>query len=512
MMAHEIELKLALPESAQTSFGRLALLKSAQDKQTFKLFNVYYDTPDLALREKGVTLRLRREGNRWLQTIKCVGEMRAGLSSRPEWEVPYLGHFDFSVIEDESLRAWLDRRRLRDRLMPVFETNFQRTVWLLEPEPVQRIAIMLDKGWIVAAGRREAISEVELELLSGQLTALFALANALAERLPLVPVRQSKAERGYALYRSLMPTPVRARPVELSRGLSPLAALRRIAFSCLEHLQDNHAGALQSDDPEYIHQMRVAARRLRAALRLFAPLLPSSFNERVLPPLQNLMTVLGAARDLDVLLTEIVSPVLTDHPDEPRLAELIGLLTERRYAARQHALQLLSSPAFGQHLLLFLDQFHHLDEASIAGGKSGPYTLSLPAFARERLNRLRRKVLKLAARARIDDAVSLHTLRIAIKRLRYALEFFAPLAAKKSLDRTVRALAGMQDTLGQINDLANASRLLAELSGNDERLMEAVRLIAEWHDPRRQQLLAAVPDALARLHELPLPRLRVTGQ
>lgn len=510
IMAHEVELKLALPESAQSALGRLALLKSASDKQTFKLLNLYYDTPDLALREKGVALRLRREGSRWLQTVKCAGEASGGLSSRPEWETPYGGHFDFSPIDDEALRAWLNKRRIRDRLAPVFETNFQRTIWLLEPMPGERVAIMHDKGWIVAAGRREAISEIEIELLSGQVATLFSLANALAERLPLVPVRQSKAERGYALFRSLMPVPARARRVDLHGELTPWAALRLIAFSCLEHLQDNHHGALLSDDPEYIHQMRVAARRLRAALRLFAPLLPDSFSDRVLPPLQELMSVLGEARDLDVLLTEIAAPVLADLPDEPRLGELIGMLTERRYEARRRVLDLLSSPTFGQNLLLFLGQFHHLGDSAPADENLAAAAPLLRGFARDRLTWLRRKVLKLAACARIDDAVSLHTLRIAIKRLRYALEFFAPLAAKKSLDRAVGALAGMQETLGQINDLASANRLLGEYAGDDERLKEAALLIAEWHEKRRQQLLGSVPAALAALHKLPLPSLRVT--
>jgi len=503
-MAHEIELKLALPEAAHAAFGRLSLLKSAPVRQSVKLFNIYYDTPDLALRERGIALRLRREGERWLQTVKCAGEVRAGLSSRPEWETPYGGHFDFSPIDDAAVADWLGKRRIRERLLPVFETNFQRTTWQVETANA-RLAVMLDKGWIVAAGRRESISEVEIELLDGAVDEMFSLAQALAVHQPLVPVRQSKAERGYALYKSVLPAPVRARRVELEAALRPREALGRIAFSCLEHLQDNHAGAAVSDDPEYIHQMRVATRRLRAALRLFQPLLPAGFADEILPALRTQMAVLGEARDLDVLLVEIAEPVLAAQPDDPQLAELVGVLTERRHEARRRVAELLTSPAFGQGLLLFLGQFHLLMRDSADQAEELP---ALRSFARARLERLRRKVLKLAQRARTDDPVSLHALRIAIKRLRYALEFFAPLAARKSVDRAVAALAGLQEVFGQINDLANASRLLKECAGSDERLNAAARSIVAGHEIREQELLARVPEALASLHRLPLPSLR----
>jgi len=507
-MAHEIELKLALPKSAHAAFGRQPLLRNAADRQSVKLFNIYYDTPDLALRERGIALRLRREGERWLQTVKCASETRAGLSFRPEWETPYHGHFDFSPIDDAAVADWLGKKRIRERLLPVFETNFQRTLWRVETTNA-RLAVMLDKGWIVAAGRRESISEVEIELIEGNIDELFSLARTLAMHQPLVPVRQSKAERGYSLYKSVLPAPARARQVELDATVGPLKALQRIALSCLEHLQDNRIGAMVSDDPEYIHQMRVAARRLRAALRLFQPVLPAGFTDEILPALRAHMAVLGQARDLDVLLVEIAEPVLAAHPDDPQLAELIGVLTERRHEARQRVAELLGSPAFGRDQLLFLGRFHLLFSTSPEPSSGLP---TLRSFAHERLQRLRRKVLKLAQRARSDDPVSLHTLRIAIKRLRYALEFFAPLAARKSVERTVAALAGLQDVFGQINDLVNANRLLSECAGSDERLSAAAQAIIANHEAREQELLARVPEALASLRELPLPRLRATHQ
>ncbi len=509
-MAQEIELKLALPEDAQRAFLRHPLLKQASGKQSFRLVNLYYDTPGLVLRKRGMALRLRAKGRLWLQTVKCAGEAGGGLSARPEWESPYVGHFDFSGIDDPAVRACLEKPKLKTRIAPVFETNFQRVAWHFEPCPGTRIEMVLDRGWIAAAGRREAISEIELELLQGDPAQLFVIARTLAERVPVAPAPLSKADRGYRLFRQLAPAPVKGVAATLAPADHPLAAFRRIALACLDHLQQNHAGALSSDDPEYIHQMRVATRRLRAALRLFAPLLPAEFAIRLTEPLRDLMAVLGQARDFDVLLAEIAEPVLAALPDEPRLAALTGIITERRFDRRQAAVAFLRSPRFGTIVLEVLETLHGLDAPAQKVGADGTaeVTERLADFAADRLRRLRKKVLCLAARARTDDPPSLHALRIGIKRLRYALEFFAPLASGRAMRRLLGHLAALQDTLGQINDLANAGTLLmacAQERGGDPRLREAITLIGGWHGPRHQNLLAAIPAQLKHLGKLRLP-------
>lgn len=503
-MANEIELKLALPESAQRAFLRQPLLKRAAARKSARLINLYYDTPTLLLHRHGIALRLRRQGGQWLQTVKCVGSTAAGLSSRPEWEAPYAGQFDFSVVDDPAVRRRLERERLRARLAPVFETNFLRTTWRTEPAPGIALMLALDRGWTAAAGRHEAISEVEIEIVTGAAADVFDLARELAQTLPLSPAALSKAERGYRLFRGDAVAPVKATDVRLTRDMAPLAGFRQIALACLDHLQRNHDGAATQDDPEYIHQMRVATRRLRAALRLFAPLLPPALQDRLLPPLRRQMSLLGDARDMDVLLGEITAPVMASLTDEPRLAALVGVVTEHRYRQRQTAMQDLRGPRFGQLVLLAGDLLHRPPFYPVEAGAGD----TLAAFADGRLRRLRKKVLRLARAARVDDPASLHALRIGIKRLRYALEFFAPLARGQSLRKKLARLARLQDTLGQINDLANAGRLLMACADEDSRLREAVTLIGGWHGPRYTALLGAVPRELERLSRLELPKLR----
>jgi len=502
-MAEEVELKLALAEDHQGRFLRHPLLKQAIERRVETLDNIYYDTADLSLRRRGIALRLRRKGRDWLQTVKLAGASAAGLSSRPEWEVPYAGNFDFSDVDQAAVREWLQRPKLLARIVPICETRFRRITWTLAAAP-GKVLLTLDRGWIIANGRREAISEVELELAGAPVHAIFAVATQLAQRVALTPSVLSKAERGYRLHLGTPPTPFKAEAVALSATMPPFEAFRRIALSCLEHLQQNHRGALASDDPEYIHQMRVATRRLRAALRLFAPVLPERLAESLRMPLAALMTHLGRARDLDVLLSEIANPVLDALPNEPRLPALASDITNRRYAARAEALALLAAPDYGRTLLAALESLHPKPAADTA-------VIPLQSFAAERLRRLRRKLRRLAAAAQLEDPASLHALRIGVKRLRYALEFFAPLAPDGTFARVLQRLAVAQDTLGQLNDLTNAGALLMDCAGDDPRLREAVTLIGGWHGPRYSRLLAGIAKERARLIRLRLPRLDADG-
>jgi inorganic triphosphatase YgiF len=495
-MADEIELKLALAEADHARFLRHPLLRQAVARQALQLDNIYYDTESLTLRRRGVALRLRRKGRLWLQTVKLAGNAAAGLSSRPEWESPYAGHFDFSAIEDEELRVWLQRPKLLARIVPVCETRFRRNSWTF-PAEGGTVLLTLDRGWVIGGGRREVISELELELAGAPVPALFTLAGQLAARVPLVPAVLSKAERGYRLHAGMAPAPVKAAPIALAADSTPFAAFCRIALACLEHLQQNHPGALHSENVEYIHQMRVATRRLRAALRLFAPALPPGLREELRAPLSALMRQLGTARDLDVLQAEIVDPVLRALPEEPRLSALASAITNRRYAARREVLAALATPAHGSLLLNTMSALHPT--------LPPPGEAPLADFAAHRLRRLARRVRRLALTVNADDPPALHALRIAVKRLRYGLEFFATVRGLSRLRHMQANLAATQDVLGKLNDLANAGVLLTDCTGHDAQLREAVALVGGWHGPRYTALLGEVTALLPKLARLRLP-------
>ncbi|MDE2260292.1 MAG: CHAD domain-containing protein [Betaproteobacteria bacterium] len=296
--------------------------------------------------------------------------------------------------------------------------------------------------------------------------------------------------------------PAKAQAIPLAADCQTLTSFRKIAFSCLEHLEGNLAGALNGDDPEFIHQMRVSTRRLRAAIRLFAPHLPPDFSDKLLPPLRQLMDHLGKVRDLDVLLAEIAMPVVHALPDEPGLAALVKVVTKREHEARKAASRYLRSASYVRLILLATELLHHPSFVERATEET------IASFATDRLKQLRKKVLKLAKAARTDDPASLHRLRIGIKRLRYALEFFGVLFhSGKTLRRLLSQLGALQNDLGQLNDLANASLLLMRCTNDDARLREVVSLVDDWYNSRRRKLLARVPERLEKFQRLHLPTL-----
>ena len=504
-MAQQITLKLAVAEDRHAALLRHRVLSSATTRAQHQLVSIYYDTGRMALRRAGILLRLRKHGASWQQMIKRQDESDSGLTLRPEWQAPYLNHFDFSHVDDPELRAWLQRDKVAGRLAAVFETNLRRTLWQFDPTPNTRIQVKLDRGWIASNGRRDAISELELQLVSGSIDSLYQLALQLAQREALPPLLLSKAERGYRLFHNTQPAPVKAGDVAIDADDTPLAAFRLIALDCLSHLQLNHDGAVTSDDPEYVHQMRVATRRLRAALRMFRPVLPENFAEQLVPPMRELMRPLGQVRDLDVLMAEIVAPVAAALPDEPRLTDLASAITNRLYAARNEARRTMQQPAYCR-LLLTAGRLLH-GSPFIGPPDAGDSAQSLLHFADRRLRRLLRAVHDLGEAARVDDPSSLHQLRIGIKRLRYAVEFFGTMIPGKSGTALVKRLAGLQEELGQLNDLASAGNLLMVCAGHDPHLREAVTLVGGWHGPRHADLLADIPHKLKRITGIKLPRL-----
>ena len=208
-MAHtETELKLQL--AAQDVPRLLAHPLLRDEPQTLHLFNTYFDTPDLALKARRIAVRERRVGDQTLLTVKTAGQSVGGLSRRSEWEAPtQAGRPDFAALVDEP-RLAADLVALTPRLRPVFRTDFQRRRWTLAHGGA-RIELALDEGLITAGHSadapdgtcREAILELELELLDGPSDALLSLAAALqagSDRAWLHPFDLSKAQRGLALF------------------------------------------------------------------------------------------------------------------------------------------------------------------------------------------------------------------------------------------------------------------------------------------------------------------------
>lgn len=201
-MSLEIELKLLLAATDTRRFMAHPCLRAAIQRSDQMLDNFYYDTPELALRRRGVALRLRKQGRLRLQTIKLAAQsvVSKGLAIRPEWETPFRRTFDFSIVEDDATRVWLQQAEIAGRIGQLFRSRFRRVTWHLPLANGGEILVALDRGEVTANGGAIPICEVELELAgSSDIAALHSLAAELGQRVTLTPSDISKAQRGYAL-------------------------------------------------------------------------------------------------------------------------------------------------------------------------------------------------------------------------------------------------------------------------------------------------------------------------
>lgn len=204
-MPTETEIKLRASRATLAALCEHPLLKKRNKSgwHTHELLNQYFDTADHALADAKVALRLRRDGDQVIQTLKSRGQSVAGLSERNEWDW-YLetAGLDISKLDDSCWPASLASLD-KNNLQPIFSTDFTRDkadlVWGRGKGKVA-IEAALDLGQVCAGERQEEICELELELRAGEPASLLELAIELAADLPLMPCDISKAERGYRLF------------------------------------------------------------------------------------------------------------------------------------------------------------------------------------------------------------------------------------------------------------------------------------------------------------------------
>jgi inorganic triphosphatase YgiF len=476
----EIELKLTLPpEQAGAFLRRMARRRSEPLRQA--LVTRYYDTPDFALSAQGVALRVRRTlqgtstlqgtraGRRWLQTLKTEGERQGGLSRRVEFEMAVRrGALDWSRFPAEAL-AYVPEA-LRGQIAPVFETRFQRTAWLLKGRGGAQIEVALDVGEVRSGTRSQPLCEIELELKSGQPDALFALALEWAGAFGCLPFDISKAERGVRLAHGVEAAPVKSVPLVLAPRMSVGDAFAAIVQACLAQFQANLPGVLDSDDIEYVHQARVALRRLRAALRLFRRV--CVLPDALLDDLRGLVGALGPARDWDVLHTEVL-PAIAPHYTAPAAWQHgVDALEARRAEVRAAMRAALMQGQPGAWLLAMQRWLQQHGWCLSRSGTALPEAqrfaqLSpLKKWASRALGRGHRRVARGARSFATLQPLERHALRIAIKRQRYAAEFFQTLfggspAGQRRQAAYLAVLRDAQDSLGRANDAHIALGLLS---------------------------------------------------
>ena len=444
----EVELKLAIdPADVARLRGAPALARSAP--ATVRMDGVYLDTDDCEVARHGMALRVRRAGRRWMQCLKAGRSGTGGLHARGEWEYEQpRAEIDLALFRETPLAALPHASSLHERLRPAFRVTFDRTVWDISPARGSRLEVALDRGRVASGARSEALCEVEIECVEGDAAHAFDFAESLAKSATLRPSDVSKARRGYRLFRGEKLEPVRAGEARVREGMAPAAAARAIVGAALEQLQGNEEGLLGSDDPEFVHQARVALRRIRSALRLFRRPIGKARADRWRGALREAARALGKARDWDVFVAETL-------PAMPAGAPVIARAQAEQARARGAARAAIGSRRYALAILRLSRWLAIADEPRRRG--------SLDRFVAKLLAKRHARLARRLSELRGASVEARHRMRIDAKRLRYVVEGLAPALDPTAARHYARRLERLQDALGRANDAVTGRRLLATL-------------------------------------------------
>jgi triphosphatase len=494
----ETELKFQTHPAHRAALRKAVATASAR---TTRLQAVYADTADRRLAANGLALRLRKEGANWVQTLKGRGD---GLMQRLEHELR-LARTPAAASPPALLASRHQGTPAGDRLLallhdgaplePVYRTDIRRLHRRVRHQGAL-IELAYDRGHILAGSERLDVDEFEFELVRGPEEALLDLAQSWARRFGLWWDVRTKSERGYRLAQGLQRVPaVYAKPVVLPDDALCGQALQQWLANTLEHALPNAAEiAAGTGEPEHLHQLRVALRRLRTVLRLFAAWAPDpdaalALQARWREP----HAALGLARDRDVIAAGWpLPPAGVDAPPPPLLPTHDG----------PGPAELVRGPDFTTLLLQTLA----LSRAA-AAGTAAPLQAQAPSAVRGPVDALWRQVRRGAAGFETASAEQQHRLRKRIKRLRHALEFSQSWMKPKAGARLLRRLRRMLQDLGQLNDMHVAAALSRQQAQADPRAWFWVGLLAA----RREAALAQTARTLSQLRGKGIPWRKVSA-
>jgi triphosphatase len=473
--------------------------------ETKGLTDTYYDTEDWRFYRAGYALRVRRDGKSVEATMKTLAPPEdGGPKKRREISEPLRSGKTLKSAHGpvgERLRLLAGARDVRS----LFKVRTRRRIFELRPEagepdgsdgevvvgPEEDIRrreddsekssvseeitvdalggmhgrergpvlaeISLDESEFSTDKGKTRLSRIEVEVAdAGSYDAVSGFVGELQSSLKLRPTVLSKFRTGLAAA-GLSPTVAPdLGPMEIDASMPAgdvaFAILRRHFAAMLAH----EPGVRLGEDPEELHDMRVATRRLRAALKLYKKVLPRR-AENYERDLRFFANALGEVRDLDVLLERLAGKALE---------EIVAALEERRVEARRRILEVLDSNRYERFVASFT--------GTLRRGRSpvptGPILEVAPDLVRHRYKKVRKDVETLTEDSPPED---FHDLRKKGKRLRYALEPLQGIYGKPA-EKMVDLLKVVQDDLGDNQDLVAAAQSLKELAAAGELPPRAV--------------------------------------
>ena len=453
----EREAKLAapsgfdLPELGGPDDGFLA-----EPQAPRRLTTTYYDTPDLRLARWGASLRYR-PGEGW--TVKLPDGQHGVLLVRAEHV------FDGNGRRPPAEAVALVRAFVRTaQLSPAARMRTLRRPFELRDPAGARLAELVDDEVQLLDGRRVTgrFRELEVELaadadagvLDQVLDRLLQAGAQAAEPTP----KYLRALNG----RERVLGPEVDEP-EADADASVETLLRHDLAAGTLRLFRHEAGVRVGEDPEAVHQARVATRRLRSTLRTFSSLLEPDWTDRLRDELKWLADLLGAVRDTDVLLGRFQEHLAALPAADAKLgSRLLAGLVEQRDAARTRLLAGMDEPRYAT---LLDDLVAAAAAPALLPGADRPAAEVMPPLVAKPWKRLR-KAVKQAGDDPSDD--ELHQIRIRAKRARYAAEAVEPVIGKPA-ERFADAAADLQDILGDHHDAVVGEAWLRQAAGSARR-------------------------------------------
>ena len=433
--------------------------------ETREISDTYFDTDDWRIYRAGYALRIRRAaGKKAEATMKRLASTNGerGLKRRREISQP-LDDADHEILDGaagpvgDMVRALTGPEASR----PLFDLRTRRNTHYLLLDGFRVGEVALDETTIPLEEETEParIRRVEIEVEPEALDRLEPFVERLRQECRLSPAVASKYESGLFARGITPPAPPDFGPTEVDESLSTGEFAFRILRKQFDIFLAHEPGTRIGEDPEELHDMRVATRRMRAAMKIFEGALPAR-TRAFRDSLKWVAGALGEVRDIDVQLGHLEDWVSEATPEnrEPLLA-LRAVLEGQRAKARKAMLRVLDSRRYAKLIASFTG-FLQQGPSRRAAGARQPIMEAAPGLVRKPY----RKVRKLGDPLTEDSSgEEFHELRKKGKRLRYALEFLSGIYGEP-IKEFVGPLKELQDVLGDHQDAEVATTHLRELS------------------------------------------------
>ena len=468
----EIELKLVLSREGQED-AILAYLSehgySFEKLERVRNVDTYLDSFDWSLLKNKYALRYRLANNSPMYTLKGAGSVDQGLAKRTEEEIPLESPVEVPTqIPVKQLRKFVDGLIFPRKLIEQIQIRTDRERYRITSPRKAEIELSFDTSSFSLRGLNKPRSakklhEMEAELLSGSEKELAAFSRLLSRKFKYTPSPSSKLE--VAIDRLKVTIPSKKPPEHLRVSLDDRldVAVRKILTHQFQWFREHLPGVQRDIDTEFVHQARVATRRMRSAFRLFQDAIPDRTAAYLSGELKWLGAKFGGVRDIDVFLLNLT------HFEE-KIEQLPGakkrnlekLIQAHRHRLQDALRQALESPRYK----VFERRFMQFLERPLPATPRAPLATKTvsevaPVLVSEKWDAALRQGRKVLANPKLKV---FHRLRIKMKRLRYACEFMAP-AYKGALDQFIERTVEIQDCLGELQDTVFTRTFIDSLYG-----------------------------------------------